>query len=92
MLLSRTRRRRRKIPARVKKQVLKRDARRCRKCGSTRILHVDHIVPVSRGGDNGLRNLQILCSTCNLEKGSKVGALRYAWWLYNRMCDALGIP
>jgi 5-methylcytosine-specific restriction endonuclease McrA len=34
--------------------------------------HVDHIVPLIRGGDNGPENLAIACPTCNLSKGSKL--------------------
>jgi 5-methylcytosine-specific restriction endonuclease McrA len=33
------------------------------------IYHVDHIIPLSLGGANGRKNLQILCSKCNLAKG-----------------------
>ena len=33
--------------------------------------HVDHKVPLSRGGSNDRRNLQLLCSPCNLSKGTK---------------------
>jgi len=30
--------------------------------------HTDHIVPISKGGGNEYKNLQILCSHCNLSK------------------------
>lgn len=43
----------------------------CVACGSTEDLHVDHIIPLSRGGTNDLDNLQMLCSRCNLSKGTK---------------------
>lgn len=33
--------------------------------------HIDHIVPLSRGGDNLDNNVQLLCPYCNLSKGSK---------------------
>jgi 5-methylcytosine-specific restriction endonuclease McrA len=33
--------------------------------------HVDHIVPIVRGGSNHRSNLQILCAPCNRSKGSK---------------------
>ena len=33
--------------------------------------HVDHIMPLARGGSNDRRNLQALCPTCNLSKSAK---------------------
>lgn len=35
------------------------------------IYHIDHIVPVSKGGSSWPENLQILCPPCNLSKGAK---------------------
>ena len=31
-------------------------------------MHVDHIIPLSKGGTNNNDNLQILCGTCNRKK------------------------
>ena len=36
--------------------------------------HVDHVTPLSRGGSDWPRNLQLLCAPCNLAKGSKTPA------------------
>jgi 5-methylcytosine-specific restriction endonuclease McrA len=34
--------------------------------------HIDHIVPISKGGDSSPDNLQVLCRTCNLSKKDKI--------------------
>jgi len=33
--------------------------------------HIDHIVPISKGGNNKIENLQIVHEVCNLKKGNK---------------------
>lgn len=55
----------------VKTVVLIRDGYTCLYCGCTRMLHVDHIVPVSRGGSNAFDNLNTSCGSCNRSKGQK---------------------
>lgn len=57
--------------------VLRRDNYKCRLCGASPAmdskitLHVDHIIPASKGGENILKNLQTLCSDCNYGKAAK---------------------
>ena len=43
----------------------------CLCCGSGDDLQIDHIVPVSMGGENNIDNLQPLCKGCNIKKGTK---------------------
>jgi hypothetical protein len=62
---------RKNIPAKLRLAVLKRDGNTCTLCGSSPpgvVLHVDHIVPYSRGGMTEKRNLRTLCASCNLGK------------------------
>ncbi len=51
-------------------ELVARDGARCRTCSTTERLVIDHVLPVSRGGDNALGNLQILCLSCNSRKGA----------------------
>lgn len=33
---------------------------------------LDHIVPLSKGGDHAMHNVQCLCRKCNIDKGDKI--------------------
>jgi len=55
----------------IRKKVFERDGKFCKHCGSTENLSMDHIIPVSKNGENSLENLQVLCRSCNSSKGNK---------------------
>lgn len=46
-------------------RVRARDGNKCRMCGSTSFLQVDHIIPVSKGGQSVDSNLWTLCDLCH---------------------------
>ena len=64
----------RKINWRQRAVVLIRDNCICKMCGASPaknpevVLHVDHIIPWSKGGETKIYNLQTLCSVCNIGK------------------------
>jgi hypothetical protein len=62
--------RRAAIPERIRHEVWRRDRGTCVDCGSRARLELDHIIPVSRGGSNTARNLEIRCEICNRAKGA----------------------
>lgn len=52
-------------------RIYARDGHRCRSCGSSRDLSIDHIHPFSKGGCDEDWNLQTLCRPCNSRKGNR---------------------
>ena len=60
---------RRHIPAAVRRHVWQRDGGRCcyrdpltgRRCTSSHLLEIDHLLPVAQGGGPNLFNLHLLC-------------------------------
>lgn len=68
----------------VRFNVLKRDEFRCRYCGRNPrddkkvVLHIDHLVARSQGGDDSMGNLVTACEACNLGKSDYILTLREA--------------
>jgi 5-methylcytosine-specific restriction endonuclease McrA len=68
----------RQIKLGVRYEVLKRDRFRCVVCGASPatclncVLHVDHVIPYSKGGKTVAENLRSLCEACNLGKSAKL--------------------
>ncbi len=61
------------IPEEVQLFVWNRDGGKCVKCGSQENLEFDHIIPLSKGGGNTARNIQLLCASCNRAKSNTIG-------------------
>lgn len=62
---------RHRIPAAIRREILTQYNYTCRICGTTENLHIDHIIPVTKGGLSTSDNLQVLCSMCNNIKKNK---------------------
>lgn len=64
----------RNINWRLRALVLMRDGAYCKLCGATpqdgAKLHVDHVIPWSKGGETIIENLQSLCEKCNIGKSN----------------------
>ena len=66
----------RNISDRLRFTILMRDGFTCQSCGASPTkergveLHVDHMVPWSKGGETEKSNLQTKCEKCNLGKGN----------------------
>jgi len=59
------------LSKKIRFEVFKRDSFTCQYCGKSApnvVLHVDHITPVSKDGDNDITNLITACFDCNMGK------------------------
>ena len=63
------------VTKKTRVQLLEAQKYRCQFCAESfteeNPPHMDHILPVSRGGRSDVDNLQMLCARCNMEKGAK---------------------
>lgn len=55
----------------TKRNILIRDNFTCQYCGSKKNLTIDHILPVSRGGENTWKNMVAACNSCNNVKADR---------------------
>lgn len=56
--------------------MIKKQKERCAFCGTTlRNYHMDHIMPLAKGGKHGIENIQILCENCNRKKEQKTRSI-----------------
>lgn len=63
------------IPGEVRRQVAQRDRYKCVYCGkSVRAVkcHVDHVIPLAKGGTSQPDNLALACVSCNQAKGEDI--------------------
>ena len=60
------------IPEAVRIAVWRRDGGKCVKCGSRKNLEYDHIILLSKGGSNTVRNIELLCEKCNRKKRDNI--------------------
>jgi len=66
---------RKNIGPKLRFEIFKRDSFKCQYCGATApnaLLRVDHINPVSNGGDNNILNLITSCFDCNSGKSNRL--------------------
>jgi 5-methylcytosine-specific restriction endonuclease McrA len=60
------------IPLNLRRRVIERDGLRCVYCDddlTNKEVHLDHVIPESKGGLTNYANLQVTCRKCNLQKG-----------------------
>lgn len=63
------------ISPKLRFEVFKRDKYVCQYCGACGPdveLEIDHVIPVSRGGTDDIKNLKTACFKCNSGKGDRV--------------------
>jgi len=62
-----------RIPLNLRRRVIERDGLYCVYCDDDlrdAEIHMDHVIPESKGGETSYNNLQVTCRKCNLAKGT----------------------
>jgi 5-methylcytosine-specific restriction endonuclease McrA len=61
-----------RIPLNLRRRIIERDGYYCVYCDEDlrdAEIHMDHVIPESKGGPTTYDNLQVTCRKCNLAKG-----------------------
>lgn len=56
-------------------EIIERDRSTCHLCGKRcepSEIHIDHVIPLARGGTHTRENVRVACSNCNLKKGPRL--------------------
>jgi len=62
-----------RIPLNLRRRIIERDGYYCVYCDEDlrdAEIHMDHVIPESKGGPTTYNNLQVTCRKCNLAKGA----------------------
>ncbi len=60
-----------KVPPVNRREVLRRDHHSCQYCGSSKHLTLDHVIPLSKGGQHSWDNVVTACKGCNQRKSNR---------------------
>lgn len=63
------------ITDKLRQSIFERDNYTCQYCGRSAYdtdLEIEHIIPISKGGNDDTRNLVTACSECNRSKGARI--------------------
>lgn len=55
--------------------IIRRDKSTCYLCGlrcKPHEIHLDHVMPISKGGEHTADNLRVTCAPCNIRKGANI--------------------
>jgi 5-methylcytosine-specific restriction endonuclease McrA len=59
----------------AREDIIARDKSTCYLCGKVcekHEIHLDHVIPLSRGGEHTIDNIKVACATCNLRKRDSI--------------------
>ncbi len=70
---------RKKPSKKLRKQIISLYDNKCFGCGLQNDLHIDHILPQSKGGGAAFRNIQPLCEICGNRKSNSLPEERDVW-------------